>query len=30
MEGKIKGTGASRIAFSMQTGGTERVNRRDS
>lgn len=30
MEGTVKEIGASRVAFSMQTGGAERINRRDS
>lgn len=30
MDGRVKGMGASRVAFSMQIGGAERMGRRDS
>lgn len=30
MEGRVKGMGASRVAFSMRIGGAERMGRRDS
>lgn len=30
MDGTVKGMGASRVAFSMQRSGAERIGRRDS